>query len=202
MAAPVVEKSSGAAPLSCSTPATVGGGTFADIGSGVFSPDGRLVAAGAHEGWNVTVWRWRRGRWSAASRAGLADEFSADGSTLHNAGFHGIESWDIAGDRQFTAFTARPETPGERYAWSPRGDLVATHGEALEMSGIETDTVSLLRTDGTEPLRQFRIGVTGGWHTGGWNAGDWRPDATAFVVGKPDGDVVTLPLEGKDEPTR
>ena len=197
LAAPVVEKSTGDVLLVVLD--TRDGrevARFADTGSGVFSPDGRLVAAGGVGGAEkVTVWRWRTGE-VVRRFPGMVSpsEFSADGSILHNAGLHGIESWDIEGDRQFTAFTARPETPGERYAWSPRGDLVATHGQ---MSGNDTDTVSLLRTDGSEPLRQFRIGVTGGWHTGDWNAGDWRPDATAFVVGKPDGALVILPLEGK-----
>lgn len=197
LAAPVVEKSTGTVMLVVLD--TRDGrevARFPDTGSGVFSPDGSLVAAGGVGGAEkVTVWRWRTGE-VVRRFPGMVSpsEFSADGSTLHNAGLHGIESWDIEGDRQFTAFTARPETPGERYAWSRRGDLVAAYGQ---MSGNDTGTVSLLRTDGAEPLRQFRIGVTGGWQTVDWNAGDWRPDGTAFVIGKPDGALTILPLSGK-----
>jgi DNA-binding SARP family transcriptional activator/WD40 repeat protein len=202
LAAPVVEKSSGAAPsVVLDTRDGREVARFAGYGPGVFSPDGRLLAAGAHEGWNVTAWRWRSG--DVVRRfPGLVSpiEFSADGSALHNAGFHGLETWVIDGDRQFMSFVPRPHrvisqrallTQGSRHVLSPRGDFVASHGEASgETTGV--DSVSLLATDGSPTLRQARVG-----DTGDLEAGDWRPDGTAFVVGRPDGAVVSVPLEGE-----
>ncbi|HET6560404.1 MAG TPA: BTAD domain-containing putative transcriptional regulator [Marmoricola sp.] len=195
LAAPVVEPAGTTALVVLDTRDGGEVARFAGFGPGVFSTDGTMLAAGALDGYKVTTWRWRTG--DVVRRFnGLVPpiEFSADGSMLHNAGFHGIESWDLDGDRQFMAFTPSPQTPGDRYALSQRGDLVATYGEG---SGNDTDTVSLLRTDGSEPLRQFRIGGIGDWYWGDWNPDDWRPDASAFVVGRPDGTVVTLPLKAK-----
>jgi DNA-binding SARP family transcriptional activator/WD40 repeat protein len=169
---------------------------FKDTSAAVFSPDGTMLVAARGGGDVVTVWRWRT---SEVVRRfdGLVPpvRFSPDGSTLYNAGFHGIESWDLRGDRQFVAFDKSPAVPGDHHVLAPDGDLLATRAVDVD----NTDTVTLLPTDGSAPVRRVTDSVIGdiGGDAWDWKAASWDPQGSAFVVGRADGALVTVPVLGR-----
>jgi DNA-binding SARP family transcriptional activator/WD40 repeat protein len=182
LAAPVSEEATGNEPLVVLD--TRNGrvkARFEGTGPGVFSPDGRLLAASSHDE-NVIVRRWRTGEVVRRFNGMVPPvEFSADGSLLHNAGYHGIESWDLTGDRPFTSFTPKPAGPVEMGWLSPRGDLYASNeGRVLFVS-----------TDGSSrQVQRVRVGETDE------DRADWRPDGAGFAIGRPDGGVFTVPVQG------
>lgn len=159
---------------------------FDGLGTGVFSPDGRVVAGTTGSG--VVVRRWRSGTVVGAYEgAGAPVDFSADGTALVAAGFHGLETWDLIGDRRFMSFTPFEAETDTLYGLSPDGRLLASRDD-------EAETVTLASTEDPAVWRTLPGVGHSGWTE--WGGADWRPDGSALAVGQHDGTVLTVALRG------
>jgi WD40 repeat protein/class 3 adenylate cyclase len=107
------------------------------VETGIFSPDGRLVATAVTERnpfWaKVSVWDWNRDdpqkRTIEAPGGGRALAFDPTGETLALGRFDGfVDVFDVASGERLLRFPAN-EGPVNSLAFSPDGETIATGGE-------------------------------------------------------------------------
>jgi WD40 repeat protein/serine/threonine protein kinase len=143
-----------------------------------FSPDGRDLVAGFHDG---TVWVWDaatgRERWvrrgHLASVRGLA--YAPDGRRLASSSWDGtLKAWDRATGREVYTVTGRRQPLG-RLAWAPDGGrLAGASGEGCVLLWQAADGAEALRLRG---------------HTGAVHAVAFSPGGRHLASASADGTV-------------
>lgn len=156
-------------------------GLSSQVAKIVLSPDGRLIAALAHD-FQIGIWELETGRLRrvlAAPRGILADNaaivLSADGRLGFAAGT-AAKLWDVATGRELASWTL-PEGLGDLLAFHPSGALMLLRTEGNKSRGRpEVCLRNLLGPDPTQPvahLTVFNRTPLGGLGT---------PDGCSFLV--------------------
>jgi DNA-binding SARP family transcriptional activator/WD40 repeat protein len=179
------------------------GRTVAHLGAGEgvswvadvqFSPDGTRLAAA--DGRRLHVWDVATGETLLRADQGtlVTLDYSSDDDVVHLTGDHGVETWDVAGDRRFITRRATtthvddgvglniiPSVDGSHYAELVKnGDPYGGGPSDVRLVDIATGTA----------VRRATIGFMN------LPVGSWHPDGTTYVAGTPAGEVVSVPLRG------